>query len=190
MRLSEQVAFLEEHPAVGLAFAQAIVVDERGRRTARAFGTDVIGEDISGAALERLIEGYEIPRSTAVFRRAGWGQVELAEGAAVTPEDLWLQLAARGQVAFQARTLGMLRVPEEAAVPDHEAHRRRQLEALQRLRRDAACAGPRLKEPQIRAVLDRRIALLGGVAPTSSGGNLPAKPGFWGRIARLLTGHG
>ncbi len=190
VKLSEQVAFLEDRPAVGLAYAQAIVVDERGRRTARAFGTDVVGEDISSEALERLIEGYEIPRSTVLFRRACWQQIELADGTPVSPEQLWLRLAARGQVAFQARTLGMLRVPEEAAVPDPEAHRRRQLEALQRLRRDAARAGPRLTEPRIRAALDRRIALLGGGDPTSCGGDLPARPGFWGRIARLLTGPG
>jgi len=164
VKLSAQVAFLEECPEVGLTFAQAIVVDDRGRRTSRAFGKDVVGEELSPGALERLIEGDPIPRSTALFRRACWQRSEPADGDAVSEEDVWLRLAARWQVGFQGRPLGMLRAPAEGAGEDGGPQRRRQLAALERLRRDAVRLGPRLGEPRIRTALDRRIASLGGSA--------------------------
>ncbi|HET7178019.1 MAG TPA: methyltransferase domain-containing protein [Solirubrobacterales bacterium] len=188
VKLAEQVAFLEAQPAVGLAFAQAVVVDDRGRRTARAFGTDLVGEDISRHALERLIEGGEIPRSTAVFRRACWRQSAPADGAVVTEEEIWLRLAARWEVGFQDRPLGMLRAPAEAAREDDGLRRERQLAALERLRRDV---GRRMSEPRIRAALDRRLAELGGSASAErvDSPREAAGPGRLRRFARWLAGR-
>lgn len=161
VKLSAQLAFLEEHPAAGLTYAQAIVVDDRGRRTSR-FGTDVAGEDISRGPLERLIGGYELPRSTALFRRALWQEIATADDD-MTEEDLWLRLAARSQVVFQDRPLGMLRAAAEA--PSGDAHRQRRLAALQSLRRDARHLGHRLAERKVQALLDSRIEELGGTVP-------------------------
>lgn len=186
VKLAEQLAFLEERPAAGCVYAQAIVVDDRGRRTSRAFGTEVVGEDISTQPLERLIEGAELPRSTVLFRRACWQQSELADSDPATDEDLCLRTAARWQIGFQERPMGMLRASMETAGEDRE----RRLGALERLRRDALRLGPRLAEPQIRAALDRRIVELGGSAEGKPPAPLPSRPRLLSRIARLLTRQG
>jgi hypothetical protein len=123
IKLSEQVAFLEQRPAVGLVYAQAIVVDDRGRRTNRAFGTDVVGEDLPPEASKRG-PGPAVPRSTILLRRACWQRVERAGVDPLTEEELWRQVAAHWKVGFQARPLGMLRAPSEAAGQDGGALRR------------------------------------------------------------------
>ena len=141
VKLSEQLAFLEQRPNLGLAYSQAIVVDERGRRTAQPFGIDVVGEDLSRKALERLLAGHEIPRSTAIFRRSCWQEIEPPASGVASEVDLWLRFAARFEIGFQDRPLGMLRAP--AAFSENNEARRQQLrEALTRFRGDTEQPGP------------------------------------------------
>ncbi|HEV8581920.1 MAG TPA: methyltransferase domain-containing protein [Thermoanaerobaculia bacterium] len=178
IKLSEQLAFMEQRPALGFGYAQAIVVDDRGRRTARVFGKDVVGDDISGTALESLIDGYEIPRSTAIFRRSCWLEVAPQEADVTTEDDLWLRLAARFEVGFQDRPLGMLRAPIMVSPESYEPRRQRHRETLARFREDAGLLDSQLGEPEIRrgCVADRNP-------------EPPAGPGLLRRMARLLIGR-
>ena len=108
VKLAEQVAFLEDHNDVGLVYAPAIVVDERGRYTSRAYGSEIWGDDISRNAAERLKNGFRFPRSSALFRKS-------LAGASVSfnEQDILSGIARTARIAFQERPLSMMRVREE-----------------------------------------------------------------------------
>jgi SAM-dependent methyltransferase len=112
IKLATQVSFMEQRPEVGLVHAPAVVVDERGRRTSRALGSDVVGEAVGGRRPPRLVDRRCVPRSTALLRCACCRELAAASGGQLDEESLWRGVAARWPVGFQARPLGMLRAPD------------------------------------------------------------------------------
>lgn len=111
IKLSAQVAVLEGDPERAATSAQSLVVDQRGRRTSRAFGSDVVG----GEAGASPGDAGAIPRSSLLFRRTAWERMAPGEDGALDEMELARRLVARHVVAFQQRPLGMLRAPGTAA---------------------------------------------------------------------------
>lgn len=111
IKLSQQVAVLERDPERAATAAQALVVDERGRRTSRVFGTDVVGGEAGASSGDEAT----IPRSSLLLRRTAWEQAAPREGEGLDEAELARRLVARQAVAFQQRPLGMLRAPRTAA---------------------------------------------------------------------------
>lgn len=114
IKLAEQVRFLQRRANVGLVYAQSLVVDERGRRTARVFGTDTVGLDISSAPIRLQFPRRAIPRSSVLFRRECWSRLGVFDEALLDwEEEFSIRVAAHGSVGFIGRPLGMYRVGKE-----------------------------------------------------------------------------
>lgn len=112
IKLAEQVAFLEADPRPGLTYSQMMAVDDRGRRSAKGPGGDVLGRDLGDAVRESLSKGEELPRSNALFRRSSWtSSPEAAGSSPLTEGALYRALAARVPFGFQPRILGLQRQP-------------------------------------------------------------------------------
>jgi SAM-dependent methyltransferase len=116
IKLAEQVALLQRHPGAGLAYAQALLVDERGRRTAGRLGSDVVGDAPGAVGSPRATHEQVVPRSSLVFRRESWHALERPEGADGDPGRRLLEHGC--PCVFDPRPLGMVRAGAEG--PSHE----------------------------------------------------------------------
>lgn len=93
--VTQAVAFLRQHPAVGMVYGQADYIDHRGETTGRfpAGPTD----------LRRLRQGYvHIPQQAAFFRASLWrlaGPLDPSFYFAMD-YDLWVRIAERSPIRF------------------------------------------------------------------------------------------
>ena len=188
VKVAEQVALLEERPALGLAYSQAVVVDERGRRSSQAFGTDRVGEEAAPAALEGWLDGDPAPRSTLLIRRACLEQLADLDADLRTEEDFALHVVATREAGFLGHPLGMLRAPAGDLATVTATSRVRKLRALQTLRLDLPRLVRRGAATQLRAALDRRVAeLTRAIDPAATGSRAPRRP--LDRLRRWLAGR-
>ncbi len=93
--VSEAVAYLEAHPATGLVYGDAHLIDEDGR---------IIGKFAARqTSLARLRRGYvHIPQQSAFFRADLWRKVGPLDPSFyfAMDYDLWVRLAAQGEIRY------------------------------------------------------------------------------------------
>lgn len=107
--LAEAVAFLQEHPQVGLVYGDAHYTDGQGR---------VIGKfPAAQTDLARLRGGYvHIPQQAAFFRKSLWDQVGPLDDSFyfAMDYDLWTRLAAISELRYVPRLWANFRLHADA----------------------------------------------------------------------------
>ncbi len=107
--VAEAVAFLQEHPGVGLVYGGANYIDEKGR---------VIGKfPAAQTDLPRLRRGYvHIPQQASFFRKSLWDQVGPLDDSFffAMDYDLWTRLAAVSELKYLPRTWANFRLHADA----------------------------------------------------------------------------
>lgn len=109
-KLTEQVAFLEAHPEVGLTYAEALMFDEVGGEKQIRGKIGFTGE----TSFCHLLLGDHIPNSTVLMRRncvdtIGWLN-EHRDLIAVEDYEYWLRLAKAFPIRAIAKPLAYYRV--------------------------------------------------------------------------------
>lgn len=109
-KLTEQVAFLEAHPEVGLTYAEALMFDEVGGEKQIRGKIGFTGE----TSFCHLLLGDHIPNSTVLMRRncvdtIGWLN-ERRDLIAVEDYEYWLRLAKAFPIRAIAKPLAYYRV--------------------------------------------------------------------------------
>lgn len=90
-KLARQVAFLDEHAAIGLCYTDGYYIDQEGRNTG-AYG---VSSKLRGRCALALILGNDIVGSSVMFRRALVAQVGTFDSALRACEnwDLWTRIS-------------------------------------------------------------------------------------------------
>ncbi len=127
--IAQAMAFLRDHPDVGMVYGDADYLDPQGRVIGRfpAAQTD----------LQRMLRGYvHIPQATTFFRADIWEQVGPLDLSLffAFDYDLWVKIAAQSELKYLHRTWAAFRLHEEGKTIDSsarcwpdmiEVHRRR-----------------------------------------------------------------
>jgi glycosyltransferase involved in cell wall biosynthesis len=107
--VEEAVAYLLEHPGVGLVYGDANYIDEKSR---------VIGKfPAAQTDLPRLRRGYvHIPQQASFFRKALWDRVGPLDDSFffAMDYDLWTRLAAVSELKYLPRTWANFRLHADA----------------------------------------------------------------------------
>lgn len=127
-KLAIQTRFMDQHPAVGLLFADAEEYDEQGVHCASLVSTsDGTGEFAAGSAsipqaFRKLLEANFIPTSTVMIRRACFDETGVFDVTLKGPEDrdMWTRIAARFPIAFVPAVLGRKRALPSSVSRDVE----------------------------------------------------------------------
>lgn len=138
-KLARQVAFLDEHPEIGLVYAKAEYIDEKSERVQRRneYGWPPIdGQMIAPAGESTLLLSWNrIPCLTAVFRRTifdregPFDETDWLQG--VEDYDLWLRISDHHAIGFIDETLARYRIHDKQT----NANQFRMLKLEYRLRR-------------------------------------------------------
>lgn len=107
--LGELARGLATSPGAGMAYCQALVVDDRGRRRTRANGRDALGEAPPDHGA-RAAPPPLVPRSTAIFRRSALRSLSWTEGG----PGPWPTFHEPRPVVFVERPMAMLRAGASA----------------------------------------------------------------------------
>jgi len=107
--VEEAVAFLREHPQVGMVYGDANYIDEKSR---------VIGRfPAAQTNLKKLRHGYvHIPQQASFFRKSLWDQVAPLDDSFyfAMDYDLWTRLAVISELKYLPRTWANFRLHADA----------------------------------------------------------------------------
>ncbi len=114
-KLEHQVAVMDRHPHVTLAYCQAVYIDPQGNPT------QFQGQGVKGASgsaplifdpLPELFFGTMVTTSTAMVRRSTLQEVGPFDDAHIHGEDweLWVRLASKGPFAYLPEPLAQYRI--------------------------------------------------------------------------------
>jgi len=139
-KLTRQVAFLDEHAAVGLCYTDGFYVDQEGRNTG-AYG---VSPQLRGRCALALILGNDIVGSSVMFRRALVSQVGTFDSTLRACEnwDLWTRIADTCAIDYLAEPLTFYRRHSTNMSRDLEKMRRYRLEVVDKNARRFAGHGP------------------------------------------------
>jgi glycosyltransferase involved in cell wall biosynthesis len=107
--VEQAVAYLKDHPQVGLVYGDAHYIDKNG---------DVIGEfPAAQTSLDQLRRGYvHIPQQAAFFRKSLWEKVGPLDPNFffAMDYDLWVRLAGLSDIHYIKRTWANFRLHQDA----------------------------------------------------------------------------
>jgi len=107
--VAEAVAFLQEHPQVGMVYGDAYYIDANGQ---------VVGKfPAAQTDLKKLRRGYvHIPQQASFFRKAIWDQVGPLDTDFyfAMDYDLWVRIAARAPIRYLPSVWANFRLHEDA----------------------------------------------------------------------------
>lgn len=116
-KLGVQVEFMEQHPHVGLVFADGEEFDESGVQCASLvsksrFHAEITTGTVILDAFQKLLEENFIPTSTVMVRKSCFETTGVFDLALKGPEDrdMWSRIAARFPIAYLHRIMGRKRV--------------------------------------------------------------------------------
>lgn len=126
-KLQTQVAFMEQHPDVGLVFADEDEFDDSGVQVPSLLATSrfsaaLRGETVVNEAFQKLLVENFIPTSTVMARRACFDTAGLFDVALRGPEDrdMWSRIAAYLPIACLPIKLGRKRAVPTSVSRDVE----------------------------------------------------------------------
>jgi glycosyltransferase involved in cell wall biosynthesis len=208
-KLQTQVAFMREHPEVGLLFADAEEFDDSGVHCPSLLAKSRFhGEIGKGATLARafakLLEENFIPTSTVMVRRACFDTAGLFDVTLKGPEDrdMWSRIAAHYPIASIPTMLGRKREVASSVSRDVESTLRSRVRLWTKARRLFPDLAP---ESTVNALLAQTFVQLGFLLLRKdqmhearraawSGLRLSRDPGEWLLALSLLvfsfTGNG
>ncbi len=200
-KLEEQLACAETHPAAGLIYSDASVIDSSGRHIANYLADK---GPVSGWAFDRLLQSFFILPSTALVRRdallcVGMFDTRLRK---IEDYDLWLRLSQLYPFQLVPECLTLYQRQQTSSSKDNIAMTRTEIQVFRNLQRQ------KLTRAQRRAVRrrlarnlfdysyeirtrDRRASL---DASWQAVRVLPSRPAHWKRLfatlASALPGRG
>ncbi len=155
-KLACQVDELDRHPAAGLTYSYADVVDSKGMKTG-----EVMGRDMTQDLLPMLVAGNFVPHLTAIHRRACLAKTGFYdETLQYSDWDMWLKMANFFPIRFIDQPLAMYRVHgvNMFTGSTNETQTRHNLAVIEKFV-PTPFAGP-LADPRVQALLTFRMAHL------------------------------
>jgi glycosyltransferase involved in cell wall biosynthesis len=166
-KLQRQVAFMEEHPEVGLVFSDEEEFDDAGVHCPSLLATTRYGSGLGPkqhieGAFQKLLEENFIPTSTVMARRRCFDAAGLFDVAlrAAEDRDMWARIAVTFPLVCMPERLGSKRVVAGSASRDVETTLRSRILHWTKARR----LFPELARPQrVNALLGSTYVHLGFV---------------------------
>ncbi len=141
-KLSTQLAFMAEHPSVGLVFADEEEFDDCGVVRASLLGTSQFHQELRSGGIVKdafrklLVENF-VPTSTVMVRRACFAQTGVFDVTLKGPEDrdMWSRIAVQFPIGCIPRVLGRKRVVASSVSRDVEMTLRSRIRMWTKARR-------------------------------------------------------
>jgi len=141
-KLESQVAFMEQHPAVGLLFAdseefEAETVACRSLLATSRYWAELQAQPIVREAFQKLLEENFIPTSTVMIRKECFATAGTFDVMLKGPEDrdMWSRIAAHVPIAVMPRVLARKRVVLSSVSRDVETTLRSRVRLWTKARR-------------------------------------------------------
>ena len=159
-KVERQVAFLEQHPEVGIVYGPAKVIDATGRVLGFTFVRDLSRDP---DPLPALLEGNCLQGQTVMLRRECLQKVGLEdENLTYSDWELWIRIAAHYKVAFLPGPVAYYRVHTTNTSVEQplEVQRERHLEVMRTIEAKAPVIGGGLARPFNKAMVKLHLAYL------------------------------
>jgi GT2 family glycosyltransferase len=159
-KVERQVRFLEEHPAVGMVYGRATVIDDTGRIVGPGYVRDLSREP---DPIPRLLQDNCIWGQTAMIRRECFEKVGLHDESLMYSDwELWIRIAAHYRIAFLPSPVAYYRIhaTNSSLGQPVDVHLARHLDVMRALERKAPGTGGGLARPFNRALIELQLAYL------------------------------
>lgn len=159
-KVERQVKFLDEHPAVGMVYGRATVIDDTGRVLGPGYVRDLSREP---DPIPRLLQDNCIWGQTAMIRRECFEKVgDHDESLMYSDWELWIRIAAHYQIVFLPPPVAYYRIhaTNTSLGQPVDVHLARHLDVMRALERKAPGMGGGLARPFNRALIELQLAYL------------------------------
>jgi len=161
-KLAKQVAFMEQHPDIGLSFGYA---ENFGETAFKGMLLYARKESDSIVSFEKLLLGNKIATFTVLVRKRCLDAVgcfdENPEFKAIEDYDLWLRIALKYKIACVPEILGKYRVHPENISGNKVKERMKLLKIAEKFKKDGLVAQDLLKKVESRIFWMIGNAMLG-----------------------------
>lgn len=157
-KLELEVAYLDEHPEIGLVYGYAHVIDAEGEKL-----PGLIGRDITGDAITALLYGNPVPAPTLMVRRECFERLGLHDENLIYQDwELWIRFLAHWKIGFIEKPLMMYRVHgrNTSVGVDPKVNLERMLEVLLAVQAKMLSVGGALAADRTRALVSLQISYL------------------------------